>query len=204
MLEDVSEGPGTEILLEAFSRLQSGGQLSIDRDRLGLDDIELDHIETLLGLLATAELHAKGSVQLNGRPLSFCLFSAHVAASLMEDNPAPLQKTPLENVPEEVLGADAAQLLYDGLHDAPLRLRCRFGLSFVGLASLVEHLAKRNLVLAPPDLSAAAQTDKRADWLKEALARAEEDELLLAGLADYLSGFDEVDEVAEEEPLEEE
>ena len=95
----------------------------------------------------------------------------------------------LEDVPNRVLGAESS--FYDELPSLPLRLRCKFGLSFASLASLMEEMKRRSIDFSPPPLSARPTADEADALLKAALPRAVGDELLLSGISDYMTGLEE-------------
>lgn len=194
-LEEVSEGPNAEILLEALQRLHACGRLVVDWNALGIEPRELDHVETVLGLLALARIHGPTAIRCDGAALGFCILSAHVAASLMNEEPSSVPSSvSVERLPTVVFdNAPLGQELYAGYSSLPVRLRCHFALALVGLAALSDGLASRAIPWSPPTPPTAVDAAATEQWFSQALASAQDDPVLLAGLAEHASGRSEDD-----------
>lgn len=188
-LEEISEGPNTEMLLAGLQRLQDGGRLVVEWDTLGVEPRELDHIETLLGLLAVAQVHAPGTIRCDGLTLGYCMMSAHVAASLMNEEPSSIPPSvSVEQLPTTVFDNEPlGQELYAGYSSLPIRLRCHFALAMVGLAALSEGLGARSIPWSPPHPPTAVDVAATERWFARALTDAQDDPVLLAGLAEHAS-----------------
>ncbi len=201
VLCDIPPGRNAELIVAAFLRFLAVGTVQVDWTRLDIERPELDHAETLLSLLTLAHVHAPEAITCSGYPLSLAFYSAHVAAQFMDPDPARLSdSTALEDLAGTVFHDHPLSLgIYAGLRQAPIKLRCRFGLMFASQAALDEQLELRQISWRPPSPAVPAEHAPREQWLDAALSRARGDELLLAGLADYLAQAE--DALDEEELL---
>ncbi len=198
-LEEISDGPGSDLVLGGIQELQRSGRLNIDWQALGVEPRPLDHIEAVISVLALGHIHRQGAIQCDKRTLSLAIFSAHVAAALMDQEPSGLpQDTPIERLPEVVFRGDPiAQTLYGPLAAQSVRLRCRFGLILAGFRALEEGFKARQIQWAAPSEAPPVDSAASERWLAHALARAGDDPILLAGLSEHLSSGSEEDEEVE-------
>jgi len=192
-VEEVQDGPNADLILAAFQHGLQSGAVVANWESLGMAPLEVDHIETLLSLVSCAQIHGEGALAWEGLELGFSLIQAHVAAALMEAEAEDLPPSQtLESLPGFVLGnSSVSKQIYAPLRDAGVRLRCRFGLSFVALQVLKEAMAERDRGFDSPGMGIDEDDSQPDVWLAEALLAAEGDEELALALAEYGSSDDE-------------
>lgn len=180
-LGQMDEGPNAELILAGFQRALREGRAELDRNTLGDLADELDHVETLVNLIAFSQVQGLDAVRWEGQPVGFALASAHVAAAFMTGEPELSPDLPLEGLPGFVLPEPASLSIYAPLSQAKLNLRCKFGLSFYGFLALTQEFARQGRAWAPPGLGIDVSESRPQAWLAEAmLAAAGHEELLEA------------------------
>ncbi len=184
-LSEVEPGPNAELVLSAFQRALQEGQASIDWNDLGVPPCDVDHIETLLSLIACAQLHGKEALTWHGSALGFALLSGHVAAALMTREPCIESSMSVEELPAAVLKSPSSAAIYGSLGGKSLTLKCKFGLSFVGFFALEETMSAENIHWIPTT-QVIEEGERNADlWLAEAMVRFSENAEILEALEDY-------------------
>lgn len=188
---EVHEGPNADLVLSTFQGGAREEGLVIDFQKMGLEPQPIDHIETLLSLLAVSQIQGEGALRSDGGALGFTLMSAHVAAALMAGEPRlPLERS-VDDLWEVVFESQLAQSIYRPLRDQPHRLRAKFGLSLVGLAALCEQMERHGKPWVPPGEGLPLVESNRTLWLAEAMVTWADDELLVEALEEYTSQGDE-------------
>lgn len=188
---EVNDGPNADLILAWFQAGIEAGQVHVGFDALGIPPQPIDHIETLLSVVACSQLQGQGSVwtvspstQREGA-LGFALLSAHVAATLMEDEPTLRPEVQVEDLPQVVFDSDLGHLIYQPLRHQTHRLRCKFGLSMVGLAALSQGMSAHNRPWGPPGDGILLAESEPALWLAQAMVEFAESPSLIEALEDY-------------------
>ena len=186
-LDDIEDGPNADLILAGFQDLYQQGELKVNFESMGLPVYEIDSLELLVSLFFCAQLHAPDAIQLSGRPLRFALVSAHLAAQLMEQEPQEQSfALKLEDLPSFIFAqSHFGQKIYALLEAQSLKLRCRFGLSLIGLQALSESLKLRSLLLLPPGPAEQFKPAEQSALLLNALEQFADDEVLLEALSEY-------------------
>ncbi len=184
-LTDAGEGPNADLITAALQ--PERGFAAFDWARLGLTERVVDHIELVGSLLACAAVHAPDAITWRGSPISYALVSGHVAAGLMELEPEGLPSDAhLDELPDLVFDdLPLSHAIYAPLVGAPLRMRFRFGMTFVGFAALCQALRARGIPWRPPEGAAEHSADDVARYLEEARNRFREDRCIAAALEEY-------------------
>jgi len=196
---ELHEGDNAQRILAAFVRDLEEGRAHLDWGRLGIEPLPIEHMETLLALLSANVIHQCDAITWHGLSLGVALFEGNVAAALMQDEPLELLGTRVEDLPTAVLvQSHCVESIYAALHLAGPSLRCKYGLSFVALASL--HAAMKKW--AKPWSNAHAgyvrgETDP-ARFLAEAYRELSSDEGLLDALSEYSSQWGDEDEAEDQ------
>lgn len=178
---EVSDGPNAEMILRALG----DGGVDIDFKAMGLASGPVEHIETFLDLVACSQLHGDDAVRVGRAPLGFALFSAHVAATLMNEEPQLPLATSVEDLAEVVFESEFGRHIYRQLGAESHRLRCKFGLSMVGLLALDQHMTARGKVWSPPGPGIPDAEADPALWFTLAVAEFAGDEALIEALEDH-------------------
>lgn len=184
-VSDVNDGPNAELILSWFQSGLDGRKVEIDFAALGLAPQAVDHIETLLSLVACSQFEGGGAVRTAEGALGFALLSAHLAASLMEAEPELPLEVPVERLSEIVFDSELGRAIYEPLRHESHRLRCKFGLSMIGLAALDQALRARGRKWGPPGSGIAVSDAEPALWLAEALLAFAESPSIIEALEDY-------------------
>lgn len=188
-LEEVNEGANAQMILSAFQAALAAGRAQIDWQALGMEPYALEHIESLLSVVACAQLNAPDACTWEGGRVSFALLEGNVAATLMSRDPQELPpKTEVDQLWEHVFPQyPLSRAVYSGLSDSPLRERCQFGLSLVGFAALVEAVRGRSGAWVPTREFYEARPGQRQLWLAKALVEHADEPDLIEALEDYAS-----------------
>lgn len=196
---DIDEGPNVTRILSGWQSDLVGASAFVDWEALGMEAMEIDHIETLIAVVIANEYHGLNALTWRGARLSLCLFESNIAACLMQGEPESLHKIKVEDLASCVLSNHPiANSIYSELADEGPKLRCKFGLGSVALSSLVEAMNSSNKVWARPKQGITELERDPARWLAEAyLAFADEPDLIEA-LEEYTtqqggSADDEID-----------
>lgn len=182
---EVNEGPNADLILAWFQREFEEGKMRVDFAGMGLAPQDIDHIETLLSLIACSQIHGEGAVRTQDGDLGFALVSAHVAATLMEGEPELPGEIPVERLYQVVFDSEHARRIYRPVEHESHRLRCKFGLSMVGLSALDQAMKARQRSWAPPGLGVPLADAEPALWLAEALAEFASSPSIVEALEDY-------------------
>lgn len=180
-VSEVSDGPNAEMILSAVSE----GRVEIDFDAMGLASQPVLHIETFLELIACSQLHGDDAVRSGEGPMGFALLSAHVAAALMNAEPELPLAPSVENLAEDVFESSFGRQTYRQLGALSHRLRCKFGLSMVGLAALDQSMKAWGKPWSPPGPGIPEEEADPALWLTLATVEFAGDEALIEALEDH-------------------
>jgi hypothetical protein len=184
-LSDLSDGPNAELVLRTLTDLYEAGRLHLDFEQMGLPPQQLDHLEMWLSLLACSQVMGAQALSLDGSPLGFSFLSAHLLAEVMDADPEEPSLLSLESLPAHVLPGSLGQLIYAPLRDLPLKLRCKFGLSFLGLLSALQEMERRGRGWSPIDAGIPKDESQPALYLAEALVAFADSPTLVEALEDY-------------------
>lgn len=193
---EVNEGPNADLILAWFQESLRDGGLVVDFDAMGLMPQPIDHIETLLSVVACSQIQGQGAVRTdslsheNGGALGFALLSGHVAATLMEGEPTLRADVRVEDLPEVVFRLDLGRTIYGPLRHESHRLRCKFGLSMVGLAALDQGMTAWNRHWAPPGGGIVLADAEPSLWLAQAMLEFANSPSLIEALEDYSTQSD--------------
>jgi hypothetical protein len=184
-LADIQEGPNADLLLGRFQQDLESGNLSVDWDKMGLEEQAIDHVETLMSVIACSQLAELGAVRTKEGPLGFALLSAHVAAAIMNGEPELAGDISVEGLPQALLRSPWGQSVYAPIAELPIKLRCKFGLSFAGLACLIDEMKAQEIPWQPPGLGIAEEEAEPALWMAQALVKFAQSAPLVEALEDY-------------------
>jgi len=186
-LVEVQEGPNAELLVRVFSEDLDAGRAQVDWRRLTIAPVPIDHIETLLALIRTNEIHGLGAVTWRGHEPHVALFESNIAAAAMQGEPDLLHGVRIDDLLVAVLGESAlAQAIYARIGEDGPKMRCKWGLSLVALAALISELIARGLTFRSP-VPVAEQDRDPAQWLALSYADLREAPLMLEALSEYSS-----------------
>lgn len=189
---EVNEGPNSELILHALGQDGSAGVV-FDFEAMGLEPQPIEHIETFLGLVACSQLQSGNLVRASEGELGFALLSAHVAAALMEREPELAQETSVEGLGEVIFDSELARSIYRQVRAQNHRLRCKFGLSMVGLAALDQSMMAWGKSWTTPGPGIPLEEADAALWLTQATVEFSQDEGIIEALEDYAGqGEDEI------------
>ncbi len=188
---DVNDGPNADLILAAVQKAIEERRVVVDFEAMGLEEQPIDHIETLLGLLACSQIQGDGAARTSEGALGFALLSAHVAAALTENEPDIAQAVLIEELPEHIFDSAFGREIYAPLRYQPHRLRCRFGLSLVGLGALDAQMRARKKAWVPPGEGIDLAESEVAVWLAQAMVELGSDESLVDALEEYAGHDDE-------------
>ena len=193
-LGDVHEGPNSAAILRAFTQDWAKGRAVVDFEALGVEPFAIDHIETLLSLIRLNQVHASNALFWHGLELDFALFESNVAAAAMQDEPEALLDVASDELVWAVLGRHplTSSIYLQALSGGP-RLRCKYGLSAVALASLALRLRSENLPWSGPGAGYPSEARQPLVWLTEATERWGQDAALVEALEEYASQLSEED-----------
>lgn len=184
-VSDVNDGPNADLILAWFQRGLEGQKVFVDFAAMDLAPQEVDHIETLLSLLACSQIQGGGAVRTQNGALGFALLCAHLAATLMEGEPELPLEVPVERLAEVVFDSELGRLIYEPLRNESHRLRCKFGLSMIGLGALDQAMKAWDRKWVPPGPGIAATDAEPALWLAEALLEFADSPSIIEALEDY-------------------
>jgi hypothetical protein len=182
---EVNEGPNADLILAWFQQGLAEERVQVDFAAMGLKPQAIDHIETLLSLVACSQIQGGEAVRASEGQLGFALLSAHIAATLMEGEPALPSENSVEDLPRVVFDSELGRCVYSPLRHESHRLRCRFGLSMVGLAALDQAKKARGRPWCPPGSGIEIEDAEPALWLAGALVEFADSAELVAAIEDY-------------------
>jgi hypothetical protein len=188
-------GPNAERILAAWEADWLDGLATVDWDSLGITPLPIEHVETLFALLRANEIHGHDAIVWRDHYVSLAFFESHVAAAAMQVEPAHLRTVVLEQLAPAVFGPhELVGAIYGDLSRETATLRCKFGLSFIGLGALVEVMRTEGLFWLSPDGAIKESESDPALWLTQAYNKFAADELMVEALEEYgnrLLGTDE-------------
>ena len=189
-LAEVQVGPNAEVIVRAFHDDIRRGEARIDWSDLGVAPVDLDHIETLLAVVRTNSIHGLDAVRWRGRLVDLALVQADVAAALMQDEPARLSRIPVDELPQAVVEGSPifAEVMRLAFSRGP-KMRCKFGLSLVSLASFVDQLDLLGVTLGGPQHGIQLEMSEPARWLAEAYQHFSTNDPMRQALDEYVSGL---------------
>lgn len=187
-LEDVSDGPHTKLLEQAFVRGGEQGSVRVSWERLGLSPGAIDHVEGIVSLALMASIHGELDAFLwHDQAVHCALFEANVAAALMQGEPRRLHSAKVHELGSLVLPHRISRDIYGPVADATATERCKFGLGFVSCAALIDALVGLRIEVRGPGSGIALAERREQEWLAAALQRFSENEVLLLALSEYAS-----------------
>ena len=183
---DVVEGKNAEWIGAAITEGLEMGELVIDWKRLGLEPFPLDHLESVISVIACSQLHDAQAVHWCGDELGAVLLEGNILAALMQREEQSEVATELCDLPHVVFPhSPQARAIYRPFFAAPLAQKCRFGLSLLGFLKVREAVGERGFQDAPrPQRGVEGQARR---WCDEAIALFSGQPDLQAALADYLT-----------------